>query len=115
MDVKQLVQICAGIMARNTSSRESNRGNCSNPLAQGLGSAKHKVAPAPPQIPDDVRTPTPTTDNNNEVKSGVSWPSGSIPRRVKKLSWDDESSQQKKVSVLYTYCFTNFSLSECAL
>jgi hypothetical protein len=86
-------------MARNTSSRESNRENCSNPLAQGLGSGKHKVGPAPPQLPEDVRTLTPTVNNNNQLKNGVNWPSGSIPRRVKKLSWDDESNQQRKVSV----------------
>jgi hypothetical protein len=95
----QLVQICAGIIARNTSSRGSIRGSCTNPFAQGLGSAKHKVAPAPPQLPDDARASTPTVDNNNQPKNGVSWPSGSIPRRVKKLSWDDESCQQRKVSV----------------
>jgi hypothetical protein len=93
--VIQLVQICTGIMARNTSSR----GSCTNPFAQGLGSAKHKVAPAPPQLPDDARASTPTVDNNNQPKNGVTWPSGSIPRRVKKLSWDDESCQQRKVSV----------------
>jgi hypothetical protein len=95
----QLVHIFAGIMARNASSRGSIRGNCTNPLAQGLGSAKHKVAPAPPQLPDDARPSTPTVDNNNQPKTGVTWPSGSIPRRVKKLSWDDESCQQRKVSV----------------
>ncbi|XP_021935515.1 protocadherin Fat 2 [Zootermopsis nevadensis] len=87
------------IMARNTSSRESVRGKCSNPLAQGLSSGKHKVAPAPPQLPDDARTPTPTIDNNNQLKNGINWPSGSIPRRVKKLSWDDESSQQRKLEM----------------
>ncbi|XP_069687408.1 protocadherin-15 [Periplaneta americana] len=89
------------IMARNTPSRTSMRGNCTNPLAQGLGSGKHKVAPAPPQLPDDARASTPTIpiDNNNQPKNGVSWPSGSIPRRVKKLSWDDESCQQKKLEM----------------
>ena len=91
-------------MARNTPTRTSMRGNCANPLAQSLGSGKHKVAPAPPQLPDDARASTPTVaDNNNQPKNGVSWPAGSIPRRVKKLSWDDESCQQKKVySVFYT-------------
>jgi hypothetical protein len=99
--VMQLIQTCAGIMSRNSSSRASIREACTNPLVQGLGSGKHKVAPAPPQIPDDVRTSTPTVStNNNQPKNGINWPSGSIPRRVKKLSWDDESCQQKKVSVL---------------
>lgn len=95
----QLVQMYAGIMARNTPLRGSIRGSCTNPFAQGLGSAKHKVAPAPPQLPDDARASTPTVDNNNQPKNGVTWPNGSIPRRVKKLSWDDESYQQRKVSV----------------
>jgi hypothetical protein len=94
----QIAPICPGIMSRNTSSRGSIRGSCANPLAQGLGSGKHKVAPAPPQLPDDVRVSTPTADNNNQPKNGINWPSGSIPRRVKKLSWDDECCQQKKVS-----------------
>lgn len=87
------------IMARNTSSRGSVRGSCTNPFAPGLGSAKHKVAPAPPQLPDDARASTPTVDNNNQPKNGVTWPSGSIPRRVKKLSWDDESCQQRKLEM----------------
>uniref|UniRef100_A0A1V1FIP7 Putative CTL9 n=1 Tax=Reticulitermes speratus TaxID=60591 RepID=A0A1V1FIP7_9NEOP len=89
------------IMSRNSSSRASIREACTNPLVQGLGSGKHKVAPAPPQIPDDVRTSTPTVStNNNQPKNGINWPSGSIPRRVKKLSWDDESCQQKKVYLM---------------
>ncbi|PSN55988.1 hypothetical protein C0J52_02158 [Blattella germanica] len=88
------------IMARNTPTRTSMRGSCTNPLAQSLGSGKHKIAPAPPALPEDVRASTPTAvDNNNQPKNGVSWPSGSIPRRVKKLSWDDESCQQKKLEM----------------
>ena len=98
--VMQFLQTFTGIMSRNSSSRASIREACANPLAQGLGSGKHKVAPAPPQIPDEVRASTPTVNNNNQPKNGINWPGGSIPRRVKKLSWDDESCQHKKVSVL---------------
>jgi len=98
----QFVQTFIGIMSRNSSSRASIREACANPLAQGLGSGKHKVAPAPPQIPDEVRASTPTVNNNNnkQPKNGINWPSGSIPRRVKKLSWDDEACQHRKVSVV---------------
>nr|CAD7397929.1 unnamed protein product [Timema cristinae] len=81
------------IMARNNPARGSHN-NCNNPLAL---SSKHKVAPAPPQLPDPSRSLTPTDNNNQQQgKGGVSWPSGSIPRRVKKLSWDDEPSQLDK-------------------
>ncbi|KAJ9576525.1 hypothetical protein L9F63_025580, partial [Diploptera punctata] len=97
----QFTTTVKSIMARNTPTRTSVRAtNCTNPLAQSLGSGKHKVAPAPPQLPDDARASTPTIpDNNNQPKNGVSWPAGSIPRRVKKLSWDDESCQQKKLEM----------------
>nr|CAD7437671.1 unnamed protein product [Timema bartmani] len=81
------------IMARNNPARGSHN-NCNNPLAL---SSKHKVAPAPPQLPNPSRSLTPTDNNNQQQgKGGVSWPSGSIPRRVKKLSWDDEPSQLDK-------------------
>ncbi|XP_052132956.1 uncharacterized protein LOC113206264 [Frankliniella occidentalis] len=96
------------IMARNAAGRASQRrpghhhhhhhhhnhggggsGNhqCSNPLSQ----TKRKVAPAPPQVPGTVNK----TSNVDSVTSGVSWPLGSIPRRVKKLSWDDDDDNNK--------------------
>lgn len=46
--------------------------------------SQHKVAPAPPQIP----VASVVLSENGKI----GWPSGSIPRRVKKLSWDDETS-----------------------
>ena len=69
----------------------------------------HKVAPAPPQIPTLPRTPTPQhtasssrthtpSPQNNKCGNGL-WSIGSVPRRVKKLSWDDEADLfQKGVS-----------------
>lgn len=61
----------------------------------------HKIAPAPPQVPTLSRTPTPQqtsgssrtpTPSPQSNKCGNDlWSVGSIPRRVKKLSWDDET------------------------
>ncbi|XP_075236204.1 protocadherin Fat 4-like Cad96Ca [Lycorma delicatula] len=88
------------IMARNNNSRNNQQSNNANRLHNTVAAHnpnKHKVAPAPPQVPivaqhsDSSRTPTPETQNNIvQSKGGISWPMGSIPRRVKKLSWDDE-------------------------
>ncbi|XP_034231706.1 protocadherin-like wing polarity protein stan [Thrips palmi] len=91
----------AGIMARNAAGRASQRRppghhhhhhhghQCSNPLSQ----AKRKVAPAPPQVPGSVSK----ASNVDAVSSGVSWPLGSIPRRVKKLSWDDDDDNKPEL------------------
>ncbi|KAL1455219.1 hypothetical protein WDU94_009330 [Cyamophila willieti] len=58
--------------------------------------SKQKLAPQPPQVPK----PSPSSHNMDSVRSGssnVMWPVGTIPRRVKKLSWDDEAdSFQRK-------------------
>lgn len=49
------------------------------------------MAPAPPQVPGTIGK----ANNVDSVTSGVSWPLGSIPRRVKKLSWDDDDDNNK--------------------
>ncbi|XP_049947286.1 fat-like cadherin-related tumor suppressor homolog [Schistocerca serialis cubense] len=51
----------------------------------GGRSSTSKVAPAPPTVPSP---PVPPSDSTR----GIGWPAGSIPRRVKKLSWDDEAA-----------------------
>ncbi|XP_066901924.1 protocadherin-15 isoform X1 [Halyomorpha halys] len=60
------------IMARNTNGRMSNTAN-----------PKKAAAPSPPQLPSQQRL-------GGTLQNRV-WPPGSIPRTVKKLSWDDES------------------------
>ncbi|CAH1399286.1 unnamed protein product [Nezara viridula] len=60
------------IMARNTNGRLSNTAN-----------PKKAAAPSPPQLPSQQRL-------GGTLQNRV-WPPGSIPRTVKKLSWDDES------------------------
>ncbi|XP_061708283.1 protocadherin beta-16 isoform X1 [Cydia pomonella] len=48
---------------------------------------KAKVAPAPPEVPSVALM----SDHLQRAggRSGVAWPSATIPARVKKLSWDD--------------------------
>ncbi|BES97298.1 CA [Nesidiocoris tenuis] len=48
---------------------------------------KKTAAPSPPQIPSHI---VPVTTNGPMMSNRV-WPAGSIPRTIKKLSWDDES------------------------
>lgn len=80
-------------MARNTAARMSHAAPkiTHNQSVAAHSVNKQKVAPAPPTVPlSESRTPSPN-NNNIQNKGGITWPSGSIPRRVKKLSWDDES------------------------
>ncbi|XP_067014510.2 protocadherin beta-6 isoform X2 [Anabrus simplex] len=55
-------------------------------------STKHKVAPLPPTLPA-------TADSASGGSSTTLDGSGSIPRRVKKLSWDDETAQPTKTEL----------------
>lgn len=50
--------------------------------------SKQKLAPQPPTVPG--ATQSGPADTGQASKSNVMWPVGTIPRRVKKLSWDDE-------------------------
>jgi len=103
--VKEL-SLSSGIMSRTSVGRASQRRpghshqhshhghqhGCSGALAQ----SKRKVAPAPPQVPVPVPAPPSSAGAMGSATTSVSWPAGSIPRRVKKLSWDDED--ENKVS-----------------
>lgn len=62
--------------------------------------SKQKLAPQPPTVPG--ATQSGPADTGQASKSNVMWPVGTIPRRVKKLSWDDEgdaASFQRKVKI----------------
>ena len=95
-----------GGLARTTNGAGGQRTPPQAPLR-----GHQKVAPAPPQIPHMSRTPTPQhtasssrthtpSPQNNKCGNGL-WSVGSVPRRVKKLSWDDEADvYQKGVSSL---------------
>ncbi|GBP58452.1 hypothetical protein EVAR_36924_1 [Eumeta japonica] len=59
---------------------------------------KSRVAPAPPAPAADEPGLALMSDHvgaGGAGRSGVAWPSGTIPARVKKLSWDDAGSDQK--------------------
>ncbi|KAJ2944071.1 hypothetical protein O0L34_g8410 [Tuta absoluta] len=67
---------------------------------------KSKIAPAPPthaQPPghghahNDVALMSDHLRTNSSGRSGVAWPSHTIPARVKKLSWDDAAHDHGKV------------------
>ncbi|KAF6212648.1 hypothetical protein GE061_013174 [Apolygus lucorum] len=47
---------------------------------------KKTAAPSPPQIPSQI-----VPSSNGPSLTNRVWPAGSIPRTIKKLSWDDES------------------------
>lgn len=82
-------------MSRNSNTRMShaNPKRVSNHQVAAHSANKQKVAPAPPIVPPlSSRSPSPHNNNHNKI----TWPAGSIPRRVKKLSWDDESDSSHK-------------------
>lgn len=104
-------------MSRNSNTRMShaNPKRVSNHQVAAHSANKQKVAPAPPTVPPlSSRSPSPHNNNNHNK---ITWPAGSIPRRVKKLSWDDESDSSHKnnkvnklgcsVVMTITYLFTN--------
>ncbi|XP_054273277.1 protocadherin Fat 2-like [Macrosteles quadrilineatus] len=72
------------IMARNSNTRVSQAPNKRPGPPTQTGAHKRQQAPAPPTVPGGASSPSPSPPNTR-------WPPGSIPRRVKKLSWDDES------------------------
>ncbi|XP_014245575.1 protocadherin Fat 4 [Cimex lectularius] len=70
------------IMSRSTNSRQS----------QPPGGIKKAVAPSPPQIPSQK------ISSGSAIHTNRIWQAGSIPRTIKKLSWDDESETQQSVN-----------------
>lgn len=71
---------------------------------------KKTTAPSPPQVPHSTvhnKTNFETNTGGNvdsPMMTNRVWPAGSIPRTVKKLSWDDESdspNSSSKVGTLY--------------
>ncbi|XP_076032674.1 protocadherin Fat 4-like Cad96Ca isoform X2 [Oratosquilla oratoria] len=57
------------------------------------GLPSNKVAPVPPPSPTStLGAPTPQPPPGTMPPSRVMWPNGSIPKKVKKLSWEDELS-----------------------
>ncbi|KAK7075945.1 hypothetical protein SK128_012698 [Halocaridina rubra] len=75
-----------------------------NGSARALGGIpSNKVGPAPPTpantpYPDGPPSPENQPGSSRSNHSGkVSWPHGSIPKRVKKLSWEDELSNKTEL------------------
>lgn len=73
-----------------------NRASQRYPLKAGPKS----LAPPPPLAVPEVPAPTNVALMSNHMqtggdgsRSGVAWPSGTIPARVKKLSWDDDEQK----------------------
>ncbi|KAK8391903.1 hypothetical protein O3P69_017490 [Scylla paramamosain] len=75
--------------------------------ARALGGlpSRNRVSPAP-MPPTPANTPYPDPPSSPEIHSStlggpmgskVLWPSGSIPKRVKKLSWEDELSTKTEL------------------
>ncbi|KAI8430442.1 hypothetical protein MSG28_000717 [Choristoneura fumiferana] len=90
-----LLSVSAGastILANSTSSLDLRDAHAAPPRNATVGRQsqrlpKGKVAPAPPEAPPVALM----SDHLQRAggRSGVAWPSATIPARVKKLSWDD--------------------------
>ncbi|XP_042865252.1 protocadherin Fat 1-like isoform X2 [Penaeus japonicus] len=75
--------------------------------ARALGGLPHsnKVGPAPTPPPPPTNTPFPeqqspgglSTVSLDSIPTKIAWPHGSIPKRVKKLSWEDELSNKTEL------------------
>ncbi|KAK4289832.1 hypothetical protein Pmani_037225 [Petrolisthes manimaculis] len=64
---------------------------------------RNRVGPVPPTPPVPSNTPYPEPPSSPVGSlSGSLWPQGSIPKRVKKLSWEDELSNKQKGQVVAT-------------
>ncbi|CAK1600473.1 unnamed protein product [Parnassius mnemosyne] len=61
--------------------------------------AKSKVAPAPPVLTNGTALMSDHLHARGAGRSGVAWPSATIPARVKKLSWDDAQGSAERVEV----------------
>lgn len=97
-----------GIMSRNSNTRMSHANptkRMTNQQVAAHSANKQKMAPAPPTVPrpgpSRSPSPSPSPNHNNNHTNKVTWPTGSIPRRVKKLSWDDESDSPHRNNKVY--------------
>ncbi|XP_050523125.1 protocadherin Fat 4 [Daktulosphaira vitifoliae] len=83
----------------------NGRGKIGGPVQQVVPRNRHKFpAPAPPQVPQagagagrspagsSTTTTTATPSPVNRFSRTPHWPNEAIPKRVKKLSWDDRNS-----------------------
>ena len=61
---------------------------------------KNRIAPTPPQIPEEQECTCSLGSRD--------WMEGSIPRRVKKLSWDDDNdNDNENIQVSLTIIYIN--------
>ncbi|XP_068241114.1 protocadherin beta-6-like [Palaemon carinicauda] len=99
--------IKGGLRGSNRSSVSPGSGSAKSKSVSPAGSARavgglpaNKVGPAPtpPNTPYFDATPEshPGSSGSNH-SSKVAWPHGSIPKRVKKLSWEDELSNKTEL------------------
>ncbi|XP_066940090.1 protocadherin-16 [Macrobrachium rosenbergii] len=100
--------IKGGLRGSNRSSVSPGSGSAKSKSGSPAGSARavgglpaNKVGPAPtpPNTPYfDASSPDsqPSSSGSNQ-SSKVAWPHGSIPKRVKKLSWEDELSNKTEL------------------
>lgn len=66
-------------------------------------STKNRIAPTPPQIPEEQECTCSLGSRD--------WMEGSIPRRVKKLSWDDDNDNdniQVNIALNFSIIFLIF-------
>ncbi|KAI5638610.1 cadherin domain-containing protein [Phthorimaea operculella] len=109
-----LLSVSAGastILANSSSRTPSGRQSARFPT-------KTKIAPAPPthlHSPNHAHSPSHAHNDvalmsdhlraHSSGRSGVAWPSHTIPARVKKLSWDDaaQDTQGKSIEQDYTH------------
>lgn len=71
---------------------------------------KSRIAPAPPMTPAQI----PEEEEECTCSLGSrEWVDGSIPRRVKKLSWDDDSNDNDNIRVCSFFTKFSQAFSSC--
>ncbi|XP_042230925.1 protocadherin-7-like isoform X2 [Homarus americanus] len=87
-----------GATSRGSSPGGSARAVGGLPVKNRVSPAPTPPAPANTPYPDTSSSPgSPHSGSSGPLSTRVAWPHGSIPKRVKKLSWEDELSNKTEL------------------
>ncbi|XP_069959910.1 protocadherin-16-like isoform X1 [Cherax quadricarinatus] len=87
-----------GAKYKSTSPGGSARAVGGLPVKNRVSPAPTPPAPANTPYPDTESSPgSPHSTSSGPMSAKVAWPHGSIPKRVKKLSWEDELSNKTEL------------------
>lgn len=86
-----------GAMSKSSSPAGSARAVGGLPVKNRVSPAPTPPTPANTPYPDPTSSPGTHSGSSGPLTSKISWPHGSIPKRVKKLSWEDELSNKTEL------------------